>query len=232
MTPTPDKPSAIAVIVPVRDGAAFLAEAIDSIIGQNGNFTKDVVVVDDGSTDESAAIAASRSGVLCIRQPPLGVADALNRGLDSTTAPLVAFLDADDIMPQGSLAARYAAITDDCSLEVVFGRMVQFMDPRTPPDVQKRLRADPRPASAQLCGTCLARRTVFDRIGKFDPAPEATTFLDWVLRIRHAGVASSEVDAVVLERRVHGANLSLDRTRVQAGYLTTLRRHFARQRAK
>jgi hypothetical protein len=133
-------------------------------------------------------------------------------------------------MPSDSLAKRHAVIANNRDCDVVVGRMVQFMDSGAAPEVRQRLLVDPRPTLGYLSGTSLARRKVFDRVGKFDPAPGATTFLDWVLRARHAGVRFCETDAVVLERRVHGGNISLDRPAMQAGYLMTLRRHFARQR--
>jgi glycosyltransferase involved in cell wall biosynthesis len=232
MTPMPEKSEAVAVIIPVRDGAAFLAAAIGSVITQIGDHAAEIVVVDDGSRDESAAIAASDARVQCIRQLPLGIAAALNRGLEATTAPLIAFLDSDDLMPPDSLASRRAGVADDCNCEVVVGRMVQFVDPGIPPEMRQRLRGNSQPVVAHLAGTCLARRAVFDKVGRFDPEIGAPTFLDWVLRARHADVRFCEIDAVVLKRRIHGANLSLDRTQINAGYLMTLRRHLARLRAK
>jgi glycosyltransferase involved in cell wall biosynthesis len=220
----------IAVIIPVRDGAAFLAEAINSVINQIGDHATEIVVVDDGSRDHSAAIAAGYACVRCIRQPALGLPAALNHGLHETRAPLVAFLDSDDVMPSDSLAARHAMSALNCEYDVVVGRMVQFMDPSATSVMSRRLRADPCPARAYVAGTCLIRRTVFDRIGKFDAAIGTSTFIDWVLRARHAAVRFHEIDAVVLQRRVHGANCSLDRRTMQANYLRALRRHFARQR--
>jgi glycosyltransferase involved in cell wall biosynthesis len=223
---------AIAIIIPVRDGATFLADAISSVINQTGDHATEIVVVDDGSRDHSATVAAAYARVRCIRQPPLGVAAALNRGLNETRAPLVAFLDADDVMPSDSLSARHAVSELYCEHDVVVGRMVQFLDRGARSIMHRRLRADPCPARAYVAGTCMIRRTVFDNIGKFDPAIGASTFIDWVLRARHAHIRFHEIDAVVLQRRVHGANLSLDRSTIQANYLIALRRHFARQRAK
>jgi glycosyltransferase involved in cell wall biosynthesis len=226
------KPESVAVIVAVRDGAKFLGAAIDSIVAQIVESAVEIVVVDDGSRDESAMIAASSRGVRCVRQLPLGVAAALNSGLEATAAPLLAFLDADDLMPPGSLAARRAVLDRDRDCDIAIGRMAQFLDADMPAAARQRLRADPRPVLAHSAGSCLIRRTAFDTVGRFDPAVGAATFLDWVLRARHAGIRFQEVDAVVLERRVHGANLSLNRTVIQASYLRILRRHFARQRAK
>jgi hypothetical protein len=135
-------------------------------------------------------------------------------------------------MPLDSLSARHAVSALDCEYDVVVGRMVQFLDRGATSTTDRHLRADPRPARAHLAGTCLIRRRVFDTVGQFDSAIGASTFIDWVLRARHAQVRFHEIDSVVLQRRVHGANLSLDVSAIQANYLIALRRHFARQRGK
>ena len=226
----PSEPDAIAVIVAVRDPVKFLPAAIASIRAQVVDTAVEVVVVDDGSSDDIAAITGRSGGARCIRQPPLGIAAALNAGLAATTAPLIGFLDADDLMPPGSLAARAAVIGRDRDCDVVVGRMVQFLDPDIPAVVSERLRADPRPVRAHGGGGCLIRRTVFDRVGRFDTAIGPAAFLDWVLRARHQGIRFREIDAVVLRRRVHGANLTLDGATLQASYLRVARRHLARRR--
>src|SRR4029450_204147 len=90
---------AISVLMPVRDGAAYLAASIDSVLGQDfENF--ELVVVDDGSTDATADIlhryAPRDSRVVILRQEREGLVAALNRGLAAAKAPLIARLDADD----------------------------------------------------------------------------------------------------------------------------------------
>ena len=88
----------ISVLLPVRDGAAYLREALDSVLAQTLR-EFELVVVDDGSEDETPAILASvdDSRVRVLRQERLGLVAALNRALDEARAPLLARMDADDV---------------------------------------------------------------------------------------------------------------------------------------
>jgi glycosyltransferase involved in cell wall biosynthesis len=95
---------AITVLMPVRDGTAYLRAAIDSVLGQT--FSEfGLVIVDDGSTDATPEIlrdyAARDARITVVRQDRDGLVNALNRGIAAARAPLIARLDADDIaMPQ------------------------------------------------------------------------------------------------------------------------------------
>jgi teichuronic acid biosynthesis glycosyltransferase TuaG len=86
---------AVSVVIPAYNAEAFLARAIRSVEAQSFR-DLEIVVVDDGSTDETADVLRGFAGVRFIRQPHLGAAAARNRALDEATGELVAFLDADD----------------------------------------------------------------------------------------------------------------------------------------
>ncbi|HEX5852076.1 MAG TPA: glycosyltransferase, partial [Solirubrobacteraceae bacterium] len=85
----------VSVIVPVYMGERFLADALDSVAAQT-YAPLETIVVDDGSPDRSAEIAAGRPGVRLIRQKNQGVAAARNAGLAAARGELLAFLDQDD----------------------------------------------------------------------------------------------------------------------------------------
>lgn len=92
-------PTVVSVVLPVRNGEAFLVEAIESVLEQTLD-SLELIVVDDGSTDGSAEIAAAL-GVTVLRQEPLGLVAALNRGIEQSRAPYIARMDADDVsLPQ------------------------------------------------------------------------------------------------------------------------------------
>ncbi len=87
----------VSAIIPVHNGERFLGDAIRSVLDQTYDAVE-CVVVDDGSTDRSASVAASfGERVRVLRKPHGGVASARNAGVAATSGPLVAFLDADDI---------------------------------------------------------------------------------------------------------------------------------------
>jgi glycosyltransferase involved in cell wall biosynthesis len=95
----------IAVVVPCYDAAATLAETLESALEQEGPL--EIIVVDDGSRDESLAVARRFSpAVQVVSGENRGASAARNRGVAETGAPWILFLDADDILAPGTLARR------------------------------------------------------------------------------------------------------------------------------
>ncbi len=103
----------ISVVIPVRNGAAFIAEAVTSALAQVPPVAQ-VIVVDDGSTDATASILAviDDARLTVISGPAAGVSAARNAGFAAVTTEWVLFLDADDRLKPGAPAALLAAATD------------------------------------------------------------------------------------------------------------------------
>ncbi|MEV4801556.1 glycosyltransferase family 2 protein [Nonomuraea sp. NPDC049421] len=104
----------LSVVVPVRDGERFIADALTSLC-RNAAPGFEFIVVDDGSVDATADIVAGFAGDLpgltVLRNPePLGLADARNTGLTAATGRYVTFMDGDDWLAPGHLARLVAAI--------------------------------------------------------------------------------------------------------------------------
>ncbi len=125
------RPPRVSVLLPVRDEERYLAECLESLSAQTlGDF--EAIVVDDGSTDASAAIAEEHargdSRFRVLRQEPAGMVAASERARAEARAPLVARMDADDVALPERLAVQVAAI-DDEGLAAVGGRVEYFPDP-------------------------------------------------------------------------------------------------------
>jgi glycosyltransferase involved in cell wall biosynthesis len=220
----------VAIVVPVYNGAAYLAAALRSVLAQEDCRITSVIVVDDGSTDCSAAIAAAcPAPVRVIRQAHSGVATARNRGVAAATEDCIGFLDADDLLPPRSVAARVAALCADPALDAAIGLVTQFISPDLDAPTAAGLQRAERPLKGLVAGGILFRRCLFDRIGGFDAGLAHGEFIDWYLRAEVAGMVSRQLDTVVLERRVHGANLTLRDRAGRRDYLTVVRRHLARR---
>lgn len=221
-----DRRPTVAALIPVWNGAAYLAEAIESVVAER---VDEVVVVDDGSTDDSGAIA-ERFGppVRCLRQANRGVAAARNAALRASRSDLVAFLDADDVWPRGRLERLLRALDEHPGCGIAQGRLRRMVRSARTGDwefVDESWRAP-------NVSTALIRREVFATVGPFDEnARGGGDDVDWLLRVREAGVAEVGVDAITLYYRRHDTNMTNDVATDQSRLLRVLARSIARRRA-
>lgn len=218
------EPGRVSAILAVCDGEDFLAEAIRSMLDQSEP-PDEIVVVDDGSTDGSAAIARRFSEVRCISQPNAGQPAALNRGVAASTGELLAFLDADDLWTREKLARQKEALAADPGLEAVFGLAQPFRQPPpSAPGERPRAPFDAGPPlRARLHVAALVRRAAFERTGGFDPRWKLAGIVDWFARAQEAGLRSRVLDHVVYRRRIHGRNLGIVERARRDEYLAIVR---------
>jgi glycosyltransferase involved in cell wall biosynthesis len=193
--------------MPVWNGERHLAAAIESVLAQSYE-PHELIVVDDGSTDASAAIAARFASprVSVLGQANLGTAAARNLGVAAARGELVAHLDADDLWPERSLELRAAALSADPRPDVAHGWVEEFLDDELDAGERERLRAPRRPLAGCLIQSLLTRRAAQERVGAFDVRLRAGQDLDWLLRAREAGLVFVEVPEVAVRRRLHATN--------------------------
>ena len=196
----------VAAIVPLFNGRRFIREAIDSILGQELR-PREIIVVDDGSSDGGGEAVARYPEVRLVRQPNGGEAAARNRGIRESSEPLIAFLDQDDLWQPRKLAVQVPALEADPSIDMVFGQHRLIVE-----DDTRWFRQDAlgKSLTAELPGSLLVRRSAFDRIGPFREDMQRGSDVDWILRARDAGMNLLLVEEVLLLRRMHGANSSID----------------------
>ena len=217
----------ISVIVPAHNAAPYLAEAIDSIRAQAyGNL--EIVVVDDGSTDATAEVAAAE-GVRLLRQPQGGAGAARNAGLELARGDLLAFLDADDLWTEGKLRAQLRALAAQPHVDLVFGHVEHFISPEIDA-VKAGLYCPPGKHPAYLVGCLLARASAFRRVGNFREDLRVGEFVDWLARAEELGLRSHIPDETVLRRRIHSTNLGLTRRDSSRDYAVVLKAALDRRR--
>lgn len=206
MTPFRAAPARVACVIPVYNGARYLRQAIESVLGQTHQ-PIELVVVDDGSRDASAAIAASYGDRLrSLRRPRGGPAAARNAGVRATTAEYVAFLDQDDWWPPAKIATQMAHFVRRPDLDVSVGHVESVFDGPSEARTANRPRSGIVPG--YVPGTLLIRRTAFERVGGFDEQLWFVDALDWFARASQHGIAADLLPDVLLFHRVHGDNLS------------------------
>jgi glycosyltransferase involved in cell wall biosynthesis len=216
----------VSVVMPVYQGERYLGEALDSALAQEYE-PLEIIVVDDGSTDASAAIARARP-VRYVRLEHQGLARARNAGIEAARGEIVAFLDADDVWLPGGLEARVSHLLANPELGYVLSRMEVFFEPGTerPSWIRERVLSEPQHGFFQ---TFVGHRRVFDEVGLFDPAFEPSDDIDWFARAKDAGVASFELPQVCARYRVHDDSLT-SRQSVMPTLLRALKSSIDRRR--
>ncbi|HEY1238375.1 MAG TPA: glycosyltransferase family A protein [Solirubrobacterales bacterium] len=199
----------VSVVIPVRDGAKYLGAAIESVLAQTRS-PEEVVVVDDGSLDSTPAVIAGYGDrVTAIRQPRLGNASAVNRGIAAASGDYLAFLDADDLWTSEKLAVQLRILERDESIDAVFGLVQQFLSEDADPSLARRIVIPPAPQPGVSRPAMLIRRPALDRVGEFDEARSNGDFTDWYARAMENGLTTHMPEVVVAHRRIHGANLGI-----------------------
>jgi glycosyltransferase involved in cell wall biosynthesis len=198
----------ISVVLPVFNGERFLAEALDSLRRQTLP-AAEVIAVNDGSNDGSAAVLAAYPEIRVATQANAGCAVARNRGAVLALHETIAFLDQDDIWLPDRLARGAACLAADAGLGFVVCATENFLTPgllRAPEWLDPRMLDVPQHGF----GTCalMVRRAIFAAVGAFDPAKVPMDDTDWLVRALDAGVRYAHLNDVLVRRRIHQNNLT------------------------
>lgn len=221
----------ISVIIPVFNGAGFLAEAVASIRGQRIP-ASEIIVVDDGSTDHSAAVAASLGeGIRYVYQANRGPHAAQNTGLKLAQGEVIAFLDSDDLWPADKLGVQLPLLLSDLRPAVVLG-FLQYIRLQEDSDGESGYRPFLEPFFGSNCfGASLFRREAFTKVGQLDGTMTCGGDVDWFLRAREQGLAMATVGSVTLLYRLHPGNITRDKTQRDHFLLLALKQSLDRRRA-
>ncbi len=218
------------VIIPCYNAARFLPEAVASVRAQ-GWEPLEILVVDDGSTDDSVEVARRLEGLRLIQKPNGGAASARNLGLREARGDWIAFLDADDLWPPDRMRALASRFEADDALDVVTGR-IRYVRLDGALWLNYRFEDRQNTVSHIHLGAGLYRRRAFDRIGGFDEGLRIGEDQDWFLRAREAGLRILILEDVTLHYRLHGSNLTRGVSPEGLALTEVIRRSLERRRAR
>ena len=199
----------ISCIVPVYNSERFLGETLDSILAQSYQ-SLEVIVIDDGSTDNTAKIAQGYGDRICYQwQPNRGSASAKNHALRLAVGKFVAFLDADDLWLPEKLKRQMALFRDHPNTDLCFTQFQNFWMPEREEEARKYSKHPlSQPLSAWSIATLLTYRSIFERFCSFDEELRGNENMIWFLNAARQGARIEIVNEVLMRRRLHGGNRS------------------------
>lgn len=203
----------ISVIIPCYNQAHFLSDAIESVLNQTYHNTE-IIVIDDGSTDDTFDIATKYKQVKCIRQGNKGVAHSRNNALKYIHGEFVVFLDADDLLLSNALRIGLNTLRDDEKLAFTYGHIKLIDEKGLILEIPDKETVEQNFYKEFLKynyiwtpGAVMFRKSVLDSIGSFDP--NIVPCEDWEIYLRLTKRYPIKCNnTYVLGHRRHKANVT------------------------
>lgn len=165
-----------------------------------------------------------------IDQENSGPALARNRGIAGAQGEFFAFLDADDLWPEGKLRNQLAFLSSHEGVEAVWGKTRYFGD-FSVRDLKLPLSEDGTAFGYQL-GAGFFRRSAFEKVGSFDPAFRYSEDNDWILRMREMGISHERIFDVTLLHRMHGESMVHSANHLNYQFTLLVKKSLDRRREK
>ncbi|HVJ52771.1 MAG TPA: glycosyltransferase [Aliidongia sp.] len=226
----------LSVVMPVLNAARMIDEALASA----AEFVDcEIIVVDGGSTDGTPDLVRRHRQARLISAPGTSIYQALNIAILDTRAPLIAWLNADDLLLPGAAQAAVAAFEAAPDADIVRGQ-AQFVasdeagwgghDRLSEQRTAGPLRLDLVTRGPLAVNTMFFRRSLFDNVGLFDESLRLAADREWMLRAWLAGIEIREIPDPVYRYRIHAGSSTLDPRRrnyrvVRAEHDAILRRY-------
>ena len=219
----------VSVILIVRNGERYIAEALESI---SGSVRKplEILVIDGGSTDRTMDIVSRFPDVTPVTQRSEGLPSAYNEGISLAAGDLIAFISHDDRWLPGKLDRQVEFMEAHPETLYTVTQVQHVLEPGCAPPAGFRTELLEGPVPGFIMECLMARRACFDLVGPFDPALPISEDTDWFARARDLGVPMAVLPEPLVLKRVHERNASLSEPRLNRLLLGSLRKSIARKR--
>jgi glycosyltransferase involved in cell wall biosynthesis len=221
----------VSIIIPVYNREGFIAEAVESALDQL-DVDKEVIVVDDGSTDGTAAtLRRYLDRINYLRQKNAGPPAARNSGVVMAKGEFITFLDSDDLWPRSRTRLLLNCLNAHPVAGVAMGHL-QYVPVEVSPS-ERYLAASQETESVlnYNLGASLFRASIMQTVGAFDETMRYSDDWDWFIRAREEGIRIELLPDVTLISRRHTENLSNQRYVGNHYTLMMLKKALDRRRA-
>ncbi len=198
----------ISIIIPTRNSARFLAEALDSVRAQTfGDY--EIVLIDAASSDATPEIAGRYEKVRLRQQGSTGLGGAWNEGIHAAHAEWIAFLDSDDLWAPHKLEMQAAYLGSHPEVEFVASRMRYFLsEGESLPPAFGRIGLLGMDHAGYFPGSLLIRKRLFDLVGEFSDRLIIASDIDWFARVKDMNIPAHTLPETLFFKRLHPDNLS------------------------
>lgn len=223
----------VSVVIPTYNSVCYLTEAIDSVLAQTFQ-DFEILVVDDGSTDETATILEEKykDRIRYLHKANGGVSSARNFGIQRAQGKYIAFLDADDIWMPEKLATQIEALAKDEKSKVCYSSLLICDEDLNYVGLNLSPRRDDIISDLLLIGnvvatpsSVIAEMELFHEVGAFDVG--LSQCADWEMWIRlSTKTGFIYIDQPLVKYRQHGSNMSRNAALLEKDSIRVLQKSF------
>lgn len=190
--------------MPVRNGSNYIKEALTAIKSQNVNM--EIIVVDDGSTDESFQIAANFGCVMLKHDASKGAVISKNTALKIVKGSYIMFHDHDEVMNDNVLSRMLQELQEDEEIFAVMAKLKDFYSPELSEAEREKVAIKKESYSGLFSGAILMKKEVFDIVGLFDENRKAGEIIEWTSKMAENNLKIKKLDLIAVNRRIHNSN--------------------------
>ncbi len=220
----------ISVMMPTYNNAKYIKQAIESIYAQNYD-NIEIIVVDDGSTDNTKEILQQYKDIKYFYIEHKGISVARNTALENAKGEYIAFLDSDDYWLPNKLNTQMQYFKDHPDCEIVFTKYENFFE-------DEKLKTNKRAMHEkmmekflkQYLPSSIIKKELFEKYGNFDENFSGVEDTEFLYRLLKKGVSISHIiPEVFYIRRIHGQNVTLNYNQDTVKYITAILRKGVRK---
>ena len=218
----------ISVILPVYNGEKFLHESINSVVRQDYN-NFELIIVDGNSIDKSVEIARKFNNVQVIYQDNQGISDAFNSGIKRAKGEFIAFQSCDDIWIENKLKMQLNFLQSNSDFQYTTSKFKYFKEDNEPLPSGFKEELLEKELNGQTLETFFGKKTLFNKVGMFDTEFSSALDVEWFSRLNDMKIKNHRIDEVLLLKRLHSHNLSLNEKNNQYQIFKALRKSINRK---
>ena len=215
----------ISVMIPTYNNAKYIKQAIESIYVQN-YYNIEIIVVDDGSTDNTKEIVQQYKYIRYFYIDHKGISVARNTAIEKSRGEYIAFLDSDDYWLPNKLNTQIQYFNDNPDCKIVFTKYENFFE-------DEKLKTNKRAMHEkmmenflkQYLPSSLIKKELFEKYGNFDENFSGVEDTEFLYRLLKRGVSVNHIIPFVFYvRRIHGRNVTLNYNKDTVKYITAILR--------